>query len=142
MRETRRTVAIDFRGHGKSNASLKSNFTAEASANDIVAVVDGLDFDKFVLVGHSMGGSAAIAFNDLHTNRVAGLVLAGTPGKTPVVISKAVVASLQTDKYQMVMDDYMEKLVANARPDVAKKVKDGVNKLSKEMSIKIIQAAF
>ena len=142
IRKTRRAVALDFRGHGKSDASLNSHFTAEALANDIVAIVDGLDIDKFVLVGHSMGGSAAIAYADSHANRVAGLVLAGTPGKTPVEISKPVVASLQSDKYQQVMDDYMEKLVTNARPEVATKVKEGVNKLSKEMSIKIIQAAF
>ena len=141
LRETHRAVAIDFRGHGKSDAFLKSNFTAEAMANDIVAVVDGLDLDKFVLVGHSMGGSAAIAYTDLHTSRVVGLVLAGTPGKTPVEISKPVIASLQSDKYQQVMDDYMETLVINARTEVAIKVKEGVNKLSKEMSIKIIQSA-
>ena len=121
---------------------LNSHFTAEALANDIVAIVDGLDIDKFVLVGHSMGGSAAIAYADSHANRVAGLVLAGTPGKTPAEISSQVVASLQSDKYQQVMDDYMEKLVTNAKPEVATKIKEGVKKLSKETSIKIIQAAF
>ena len=89
-----------------------------------------------------MGGSAAIAYTDSHANRVAGLVLAGTPGKTPVEISSQVVASLQSDKYQQVMDDYMEKLVTNAKPEVATKVKEGVKKLSKETSINIIQAAF
>ena len=66
FRETRRAVALDFRGHGKSDASPNSHYTAEALANDIVAVVDGLDLDKFVLVGHSMGGSAAIAYADSH----------------------------------------------------------------------------
>ena len=40
------------------------------------------------------------------------------------------------------MDDYMEKLVANAKPAVATKVKEGVKKLSRETSIKIIQAQF
>ena len=142
VRKTRRAVALDFRGHGKSEASLNSHFTAESLANDIVAIVDGLDIDKFVLVGHSMGGSAAIAYADSHANRVAGLVLAGTPGKTPVEISRQVVTSLQSDKYQKVMDDYMEKLVTNAKPEVAAIVKEGVKKLSKETSIKIIQAAF
>ncbi len=36
----------------------------------------------------------------------------------------------------------MEKLVTNAKPEVAAKVKEGVKKLSKETSINIIQAAF
>jgi pimeloyl-ACP methyl ester carboxylesterase len=142
IRKTRRALALDFRAHGKSGASLDSHFTAESLANDIVAIVDGLDIDKFVLVGHSMGGSAAIAYADSHANRVAGLVLAGTPGKTPAEISSQVVASLQSDKYQQVMDDYMETLVTSAKAEVATKVKEGVKKLSRETSIKIIQAAF
>ena len=142
IREVGRAIALDFRGHGKSDVSLQSHFTAEALANDIVAIVDGLDIDKFVLVGHSMGGSAAIAYTDSHANRVAGLVLAGTPGKTPVEISRQVMASLQSEKYQQVMDDYMDKLVANAKPAVATKVNKGVKKLSKQTSIRIIQAAF
>ena len=81
IRKTRRAGALDFRAHGKSDAHLDSRFTAEALANDIVAIVDGLDIDKFVLVSHSMGGSAAIAYADSHANRVEGLVLAGTPAK-------------------------------------------------------------
>ena len=84
----------------------------------------------------------AIAYADSHANRVAGLVLVGTPGKTPVEISRQIVASLQSDKYRQVMDDYREKLVANAKPEVATKVKEGVKKISRETSIKIIQAAF
>ena len=51
-------LRLTFEGNGKSDALPSSHFTAEALANDIVAIVDGLDIDKFVLVGHSMGGSA------------------------------------------------------------------------------------
>jgi pimeloyl-ACP methyl ester carboxylesterase len=142
IRKHRRAVALDFRGHGRSEASIESSYVVEALANDIVAVVDGLDIEKFVLVGHSMGGSAAIAYTDLHPSRVVGLVLAGTPGKTPEEISKPVIKSLQSDKYQQVMDDYMTTLVMNARPEVAAKVNEGVKKLSKETSIDIIQAQF
>lgn len=128
VRRQRRAVALDFRGHGRSDASAESRYTAETLANDIIAVVDGLDIEKFVLIGHSMGGSAAIAYTDLHPNRVVGLVLAGTPGKTPDEIAKPVIRSLQSDKYQQVMDDYMTKLVMNARPEVAAKVNEGVKK--------------
>ena len=40
------------------------------------------------------------------------------------------------------MDDYMEKLLTNAKPEVATKVKAGVKRLSKKTSINIIQAEF
>jgi pimeloyl-ACP methyl ester carboxylesterase len=142
FRVGRRAVAFDFRGHGRSEARPESRYTAEALANDIVAVVDGLDLEKFILVGHSMGGSAAIAYADAHPDRVVGLVLAGTPGKTPIEISREVIMSLRSDKYQQVMDDYMKKLVMNARPEVATKINAGVKKLSKETSVSIIQSMF
>jgi pimeloyl-ACP methyl ester carboxylesterase len=44
-------------------------------AGDIAAVVDGLDLDRFVLVGHSMGGGAALTYAGAHPERVAGLFL-------------------------------------------------------------------
>lgn len=142
LRSSRRAVAFDFRSHGKSDSSNASSYTAEALAGDIAAVVDNLDLEKFVLVGHSMGGSAAIAYADTHPNRVAGLVLTGTPGKTPEEISKPVITSLQSDAYQKVMDEYMKQLTGNAKPEVSAKVNAGVTKLSKETSISIIRSAF
>ena len=142
LRSRVRAIAFDFRGHGKSDLPKRPRYTAEALANDIIAVVDGLDIEKFILVGHSMGGSAAIAYADLHPSRVLGIVLAGTPGRTPVEISKPVIESLRSDAYQKVMDDYMARLVGNASSGVAAKVNEGVRRLSKETSIDIIQSLF
>jgi pimeloyl-ACP methyl ester carboxylesterase len=142
LRSTRRAIAFDFRGHGKSSASAAAQYTADALAGDIAAVVDSLDLDKFVLVGHSMGGSAAIAYADSHPDRVAGLVLAGTPGKTPDEISQPVMASLRSDAYQKVMDDYMKKLVIGSKPEVASKLADSVKKIPRETAVNIIQAMF
>jgi pimeloyl-ACP methyl ester carboxylesterase len=142
FRPTRRVIAFDFRGHGKSEASPTSRYTPEALANDIVAVVDSLDLEKFILVGHSMGGSAAVAYADTHANRVAALVLVGTPGNTPDEISKPVMESLRSDAYDKVMSQHMEEIVAGARPEVAEAVRVETNKLSKEASIGIIQGLF
>ncbi len=142
LRPTRRATAFDFRGHGKSSASAAAQYSADALAGDIAAVVDGLDLDKFVLVGHSMGGCAAIAYADSHPDRVAGLVLAGTPGKTPDEISQPVMASLRSDAYQKVMDDYMKKLVIGSRPEVASKLNDSVSQIPRETTVNIIQAMF
>ena len=142
VRSQQRAIAFDFRGHGKSTSSDKTQYTAEALAGDIAAVVDGLDLEKFVLVGHSMGGSAAIAYSDTHPSRVAGLVLVGTPGKTPSEISEPVIASLRSDAYQKVMDDYMNRLVMNTTQEVKTKLLDGARKIHREESIKIIQSMF
>jgi pimeloyl-ACP methyl ester carboxylesterase len=114
LKDERRVIAFDFRDHGKSEPPSDKKFTPEAMAMDISAVVDSLQLDRFVLVGHSMGGSASVAYAQAHPDRVAGLVLAGTPGKTPSEISKPVITSLESPSYQKVMDEYMKGLLANA----------------------------
>ena len=75
-------VAVDLRGHGRSEAPAAGDYAVESLAADIAAVVDALGLGRFVLVGHSMGGAAALAYADAHPERVAGLVLVGTPGKS------------------------------------------------------------
>jgi pimeloyl-ACP methyl ester carboxylesterase len=141
LRTNRRAIAFDLRGHGRSDSS-DHNYFAESLAGDISAVVDSLYLDRFVLVGHSMGGIAAIAYADTHPGRVAGLVLVGTPGKTPSEQSKPIIASLESDDWQKVMDDYMKQLLANAKPKVDSLVMNDSRKLSKETSISIIKAMF
>jgi pimeloyl-ACP methyl ester carboxylesterase len=56
-----RIVAVDFPGHGLS-ASPKSPrlWSIEGFGYDATAVADALGADKIVLIGHSMGGAAAL----------------------------------------------------------------------------------
>ncbi len=75
LRRTRRAVALDIRGHGRSEPPKDSNYTIAAMAGDVAAAVDALRLDRFVLVGHSMGGGVALAYSGRHPDRVAGLVL-------------------------------------------------------------------
>ena len=72
LRDDRRAIAFDLRGHGESDAPSDGDYTAEALARDVAAVVDTLKLKRVVLVGHSMGGSAAIAYANAHPDRVAG----------------------------------------------------------------------
>jgi pimeloyl-ACP methyl ester carboxylesterase len=137
-----KVVAFDFRSHGKSEVSTPPLYAAEALAGDIAAVVDSLDLHHFILVGHSMGGAASIAYSSANPDKVAGLVLVGTPGKTPEQQSSPVIASLESDKYQMVMDQYMKGLLNDANPATESAVMEGIKKISKETSISIIKALF
>ena len=75
LRRDRRAVALDLRGHGRSEPPKDGDYTIAAMAGDIAAVVDTLGLDRFVLVGHSMGGGVALAYAGAHPDRVAGLVL-------------------------------------------------------------------
>jgi pimeloyl-ACP methyl ester carboxylesterase len=142
LRKTRRAIAFDFRGHGKSDPSLTNNYSADDLADDLESVIESLHLNQVVLVGHSMGGAAAAAFAGKHPARVAGLVLAGTPGKSKEQQSKQIISALESDAYDKVMDDYMKQLLSNANPKVESQLKDGVKKISKPTSISIVKAMF
>ena len=75
LRQSRRAVAFDFRGHGRSDAPKNGDYTIAGMAADIAATVGSLGLDRFVLVGHSMGGGAALVYAGMHPERVPGLML-------------------------------------------------------------------
>jgi pimeloyl-ACP methyl ester carboxylesterase len=50
-----RVVTLDLAGHGTSGAGRRS-WTIDAYAADVKAVVEKLDLEKVVLIGHSMSG--------------------------------------------------------------------------------------
>lgn len=54
-----RTVAIDLAGHGRSGRGRR-DWSVEAFAGDIRAVVNALNLDRVVLVAHSMAGPIAV----------------------------------------------------------------------------------
>lgn len=69
-----RLVAPDARGHGSSDQPA-DGYTAEHYVADALGVADALDLGRFVLVGHSMGGSHAIVLAARHPERVHALVI-------------------------------------------------------------------
>jgi pimeloyl-ACP methyl ester carboxylesterase len=54
------TIAVDLRGHGETPLA-RSTVDTVTLASDVAAVLDGLDLHEVVLVGHSLGGYAALA---------------------------------------------------------------------------------
>jgi len=142
LRAERRAIAIDLRGHGQSQAPDNYQYDIDALASDLSAVVDSLKLNKFILVGHSQGGATAIAYAGRHPERIAGLLLTGTPGKTPGDQSKPIITALESDQYAVVMEDYLKKLLTDAKPSTSTLEREGMNKLSKETSISIIKSVF
>jgi len=68
-----KVVAIDLAGHGQSGLG-RGNWTMEAFGMDVVAVVEKLELDRVILIGHSMGGSVIIEAARQMPNRVIGLI--------------------------------------------------------------------
>lgn len=76
-------VTLDYAGHGKSGAG-RENFTMESFGNDVAAVVNDLNLDQVILIGHSMGG----------------LVIIDAPTKLP----GKVMALVGVDMYEQLVD--------------------------------------
>jgi pimeloyl-ACP methyl ester carboxylesterase len=67
-------VCIDLPGHGQSEV-MHEGSTVELMAEAIKAVLDFLKIDKAVVIGHSMGGYAMLAFADFWLERIMGIGL-------------------------------------------------------------------
>jgi 3-oxoadipate enol-lactonase len=77
LAERGRLVRYDQRGHGESGAPAGPYRRADL-ADDAIRLLDALELDRAVLVGHSMGGIVSMATALAYPDRVAGLVLIGT----------------------------------------------------------------
>jgi pimeloyl-ACP methyl ester carboxylesterase len=74
-----RTIAYDRRGHGRSTDPRGHDY--DTLADDLAAVLDGLDLREAVLVGHSGAGGEIIRYLTRHgASRVARVVLLGATG--------------------------------------------------------------
>jgi non-heme chloroperoxidase len=70
-----RCVTFDRRGHARSDDPCRG-YDFDTLADDIAAVLDGLDLQNIVLVGHSMGGAEVVRYlTRHHSRRVAHAVL-------------------------------------------------------------------
>jgi pimeloyl-ACP methyl ester carboxylesterase/DNA-binding CsgD family transcriptional regulator len=70
-------VRYDERGFGMSDWSVH-DFSMDARVADLEAVVDGIDDERFALLGMSNGSGVAMAYAARHPDRVTRMVLYGT----------------------------------------------------------------
>ncbi|GAB2933890.1 alpha/beta fold hydrolase [Streptomyces heilongjiangensis] len=75
----RRVIRLDLRGHGDSTGAGVR--TIAELADDVLALLDHLEVERFVLVGHSMGGMISQTIALAHPGRVERLVLVNSIGR-------------------------------------------------------------
>lgn len=106
-----RCVALDRRGHGRSDQTWHGN-DMDTYADDLAALVEKLDLKNSILVGHSTGGGVVARYIGRYgTDRVAKAVLISavppllmktpaSPGGLPMEVLDGLRKSIQADRYQ------------------------------------------
>ncbi|WP_433244210.1 alpha/beta fold hydrolase [Actinomadura nitritigenes] len=84
----RTVVSYDHRGWGAAR-DLPAPYGIERLAGDALDVVRGLGLDRYVLVGHSMGGKTAQLVASRRPDGLAGLVLVAPAPPRPTVDARA-----------------------------------------------------
>lgn len=84
LSDTHRCIAIDLRGHGRSDRPM-SEYSVDELIADIEVVIESLGVDHpFVLAGHSFGGALAVTFAHRYPERISKLILTATADRYPL----------------------------------------------------------
>lgn len=79
---TTRLISMDLPGHGLTGAWPRREYTVEAYADFIEALVNALKLERFVLAGHSLGGAVAWTFAATRPDRVSQIILIDAAGES------------------------------------------------------------
>jgi pimeloyl-ACP methyl ester carboxylesterase len=79
------TLAIDHRGWGKSDAPAAGYSLADLAA-DAEGVIAALNLQRYVLIGHSMGGKVAQLMASRRPSGLQGLILVAPAPPPPLVV--------------------------------------------------------
>jgi len=74
-----RILAVDLRGRGLSDKPA-SGYSEEHHQNDLRCVIDSLELDRVVLMGHSLGGYVSLGLAARRPQKIAGLILMDAGG--------------------------------------------------------------
>jgi pimeloyl-ACP methyl ester carboxylesterase len=117
-----RVLAPDLRGLGESEGSA-GTATMDRYAEDLAALLRTWETGPAVLIGHSMGGYVALAFQARFPDLLRGLVLVGTRAgaDTPDAAAKrrATADKVAKEGPGSVIDDMAPKMLAASNPDQA-----------------------
>lgn len=75
-----RVIAVDLPGYGKSDKPASFPYTMEAMADAVRELLAGLKVEQPVIVGHSMGGQAALSWAIRYPTEPRALVLTSPAG--------------------------------------------------------------
>jgi pimeloyl-ACP methyl ester carboxylesterase len=129
-----RSIAFDLRGLGESGG-LHGPFGVEAAVEDIAAVADALLPDRFVLVGHSFGATAAGSYAAYFPERLLGLLYVDAPGDTrgvPAATRDAWLANFRPESYGAFREHWLSEPLADAKDSTRARVMNSLRTSRRE----------
>jgi N-formylmaleamate deformylase len=125
-------IMPDARGHGKSGAP-DQGYSYDNLAEDVVSLIDALELDKPVVLGHSMGGMTAAVVASRNPKRLRGVILADPTFLTP---------QRQREVYESDVADQHRKILERPREDYLAEVRGRHSRRSSEVMERFAQARF
>ncbi len=143
VRESRRAVGIDLRGHGRSEPPADRQYGPASQAADVHAVAEALGLERFAVVGHSFGAGVALEYAAAHPDRVTHLVVADPVGdgtQTPEAEVRPFLEALESAAYTETIEGYwssiagsdgavLERLLADLRATPRETVVGGLHEV-------------
>jgi pimeloyl-ACP methyl ester carboxylesterase len=114
-----RVIAVDQRGHGDSDRPA-TDYSMDAFAGDVLALMDALAIDRATIVGHSMGTFIARRAAEKAQHRVARLVLLGTaitPGNAVIQELLAATESLTDPVSESFIREFQASTICRPVPE-------------------------
>jgi pimeloyl-ACP methyl ester carboxylesterase len=143
LKNSRRAVAFDLSGHGKSPGAV-GPYTIRELAKDVAEVADSQALEHFVLVGHSAGALIASEYAATHPRRVAGLGLVDAPpapGAVPAEQLQQIREALAHDPHAAVEAFWKQGAFKDSRPEVQDKLLAGLRKLARSAVIDLTESS-
>jgi len=88
LSQTYRVVAHDLRGHGESDWVSDGDYGVMDHVFDLASLVDHLGWDRFTLIGHSLGGNITLRYAGLYPEQIDKLVAIEGLGPSPKMLAE------------------------------------------------------
>lgn len=122
LRATRRAVALDLRGHGRSSPGPDLlAYSPYDLAEDVHGVMAALGIGRAVLVGHGLGGVVIAALAERYPEAAAGLFFVDSIGalnRLPRPSLESWLEGFTEASYETFWPPWLSEMLAPARPEV------------------------
>lgn len=143
FRQDRRALAIDLPGHGRSDSD--GDYAIESMARKIRVAIREQGIERFVLVGHSMGGSVASAVAGENPEQLAALLLVDPSGDSTQMPQEEVqgyLGALRSPAYQGVVEEYWQSILQGSTDQTKAQVMKDLRQTAKETVVGVSEELF